>query len=162
MEIDNRIINLAAMVKAILVQRKETLSCCESLTGGLFGASICCIPGASDCFKGGVITYCDAVKVAVGVSQKTLDDHTAISGECAQEMALAASRFTQSDWAVSFTGNAGPTAQDGAPVGLVFIGVAHRGQVRAFRYQLEGDRSQVRLDAVLEGLRLLLKAIADE
>ena len=162
MEIDSGIINLASMAKALLVERKETLACCESLTGGLFGAALCCVPGISECFRGGAITYCDEVKVAVGVREKTLADHTAISGECAEEMALSARRFTGADWAVSFTGNAGPTAQDGAPVGLVYIGVCHGADVRAFRYQLEGDRTQVRLAAVREGLRLLLKAIADE
>lgn len=162
MEFDEGILNMVKMVKGLLTQRKETLTSCESLTGGLFGAAVCSVSGASDFYKGGVITYCDDAKERVGVTHETLEKHTAISGECAQEMALSASRFIGADWAVSFTGNAGPTAQDDAPVGLVYIAVFYKGQARAFRFNLEGDRNTVRTESVREGLRLLLKALADQ
>ncbi len=153
--------NLVRLLAALLTSRKLTLSSCESLTGGLFGATVCAVPGASDYYRGGVITYVDAVKEAVGVAPATLAKFTAISGECAREMALAAAKLTGSDVAVSFTGNAGPTAQDGKPVGEVWIGVAFKGQVRAVRYLFAGGRNAIRAACVASGLRLLLAALAE-
>ncbi|HBR85619.1 MAG TPA: damage-inducible protein CinA [Firmicutes bacterium] len=160
-QLDEGILNLVRLVKGVMGERRETLSSCESLTGGLFGAYICSVPGASDFYRGGAITYCDSVKNRLGVSAEVLKTKTAISGECAEEMALAAARFTDSDWCVSFTVNAGPTAQDHAPVGCVFIGVAYHGRVKVSRLQLEGERNDLRLECVREGLRLLCHALAD-
>lgn len=159
---DDGILNLVKMVAGLLCARGERLASCESLTGGLFGAAVCSVSGASDYFRGGIITYCDEVKERAGVSHQTLAEHTAISGECAEEMALSCARFTGSEWGISFTGNAGPSAQDNAPVGTVFIGVSYKDQVRAFRYAMEGDRATIRLECVREGLRLLLQAISDQ
>lgn len=162
MTLDNRTENLVKMLFSIMKGHNWTLASCESLTAGQFGASLCCIPGASDFYKGGIITYCDEVKEKAGVRKETLEKKTAISRECAEEMAMAAKNFTGSDWAISFTGNAGPTAQDNAPVGCVYIGIAYKDMARAIRYDMEGDRNTIRSACVLEGLRLLVSAMADE
>lgn len=165
MILDRNTENLVHLLFAGLKERGWTLSSCESLTAGQFGASLCCVPGASEFYLGGAITYCDKVKEAVGVSHDTLEKKTAISKECAEEMAQAALKLTGSDWAVSFTGNAGPTAQDGAPVGCVFIGIAYslngKSYAHAVCYQMEGDRNDIRNQCVNEGLRLLISDIGD-
>ena len=135
---DNGCLNLVSMVFSIMEKRKLTFCSCESLTGGLFGATVCSVPGASNYYRGGVITYVDDVKQRLGVSEKTLKEDTAIS----------------------FTGNAGPTAQDGKPVGEVWIGISYHGQAKAYKYQLEGDRNSIREQCVKEGLRQLLNNLA--
>lgn len=152
--------NLVKMLFSVLENRKLTLCSCESLTGGLFGATICSVSGASNYYKGGVITYVDEVKEKLGVKKETLEIDTAISMKCACEMAQKASEFTNSNVGISFTGNAGPTAQDDKPVGEVFVGLCCNGQTKAYRYLLEGDRNSIREQIVKEGLRLLLNNLA--
>ena len=157
---DSGCLNLVSMVFSIMEKRKLTFCSCESLTGGLFGATVCSVPGASNYYRGGVITYVDDVKQRLGVSEKTLKEDTAISMKCVCEMALSSEKFTGSDVAISFTGNAGPTAQDGKPVGEVWIGISYHGQAKAYKYQLEGDRNSIREQCVKEGLRQLLNNLA--
>lgn len=158
--IDEGTLNLVRMVFSVMEKRNITFCSCESLTGGLFGATICSVPGASSFFKGGVITYVDDVKQRLGVSEKTLKEDTAISMNCAKEMALSAEKFTGSDVGISFTGNAGPTAQDGKPVGEVWIGISYQGKAKAYKYMMEGDRNSIREQCVKEGLRQLLNNLA--
>ncbi len=153
--------NLVKMLFYVLKEKKLTFCSCESLTGGLFGATICSVPGASDFFRGGVITYVDDVKARVGVSRETLSKYTAISEECAREMALSAAKFTGSDVGISFTGNAGPTAQDGKPVGDVWIGISKGDQVKAVHCAFQGNRNEIRQSCVMTGLRLLITALGD-
>ena len=159
---EDEILDLIATVAEQMTARKERLASCESLTGGLFGAAVCSVSGASDYYRGGIITYCNDVKERAGVSHETLEKHTAISGECAEEMALSCARFTDSDWGISFTGNAGPLAQDNATVGTVYIGVSYHDKVRSFRYLMEGDRTSIRFQCVKEGLHLLLDALKEK
>lgn len=162
MELDDKLFNLVKMLFAVLKARHLTISSCESLTGGLFGAVVCSVPGASEFYRGGVITYVDEVKHAIGVSEKTLKEKTAISSECACEMATSVRKLTGSSACISFTGNAGPTAQDGKPVGEVWIGIASDKGVRAIKYSMEGNRNTIRQECVREGLRLLISVLSEE
>jgi PncC family amidohydrolase len=124
------------------------MACMESLTGGLFAATFTAIPGASQAFKGGYVTYSNDAKIKAGVRKETLDTYGAISKECAEEMALACSRTLGTDVSVSFTGNAGPEAQEGKPVGDVYLAI-------------RGDRAEVRNQCVeLAFLTLLDKVKA--
>lgn len=157
---DQGALNLVKLVFSLMEKRKLTFCSCESLTGGLFGATVVSVPGASNFYRGGVITYVDDVKKRLGVSEKTLKEDTAISMNCAKEMALSAEKFTGSDVAISFTGNAGPSAQDGKPVGEVWIGISFHGKAKAYKYMLEGDRNTIREACVKEGLRQLLNNLA--
>jgi PncC family amidohydrolase len=132
----------------ILIEQNLSLTCMESLTGGLFASTFTSIPNASKVFHGGAVTYTDSIKESFGVSKKTIESFGAISKECAKEMAIQASLFFNSDIAVSFTGNAGPSESEGKPVGLVYIGIKFKDKVSVFELHLEGTRNQIRKQCV--------------
>ena len=132
----------------ILIEQNLSLSCMESLTGGLFASTFTSIPNASKVFHGGAITYTDNIKESFGVSKKIIESFGAISKECAKEMAIEASLFFNSDVAVSFTGNAGPSESEGKPVGLVYIGIKLKDKVSVHELHLEGTRNQIRKQCV--------------
>src|SRR5574344_1623344 len=96
-----------------------SLGSVESLTGGLFSASICSIPGASRVYKGSIISYANEVKENLAhVKSETIEKYGVVSKEVAEEMALGGLEALNVSVCVSFTGNAGPTAEPGeAPVG---------------------------------------------
>ena len=108
----------------ILKSNHLSLASCESLTGGLFASTFTDISGASEVFKGAIITYTNEIKEKLGVSKTTIETYGAISKECAREMVLNASEYFSSDITVSFTGNAGPLPSEGKRVGLFYIGIA--------------------------------------
>lgn len=126
-----------------------SIACAESLTGGLFASELCQQPGASQVFKGGVIAYQTSIKHDVlGVEQWLIDNYGVVSAEVAQAMAQAALTLFQSDIAVSFTGNAGPTVQDNRPVGMVFMAIATKDKSVVFNDMLVGDRNRIRQQCV--------------
>jgi PncC family amidohydrolase len=131
-----------------LVEKKLTLSSMESLTGGLFSAAFTSIPGASQVFKGGAVTYSDEAKESFGVKKETIAEKGAVSLECAKEMAVKASEFFNSDIAVSFTGNAGPTASEEKPIGMVFIALRVKDSLFSYELALHGDREEIRRQCV--------------
>ena len=132
----------------LLLERHLTIASMESLTGGLFAAFFTAIPGASQAFKGALVTYCDEAKEKFGVRKETIDNYGAISPECAKEMCLAASSLLKSDIAVSFTGNAGPSADEGKPVGLVYVGIQILDTYYGYRLDLTGERAKIRRSLV--------------
>ena len=125
----------------LLKQRGETVCFAESLTGGRIAASVVDCPGASDVLKESFVTYCDSAKARVlGVSEKTLSECTAVSAECAREMADGARRISGADWGVSATGVSG---KDGT---------------EAYEFHFTGSRDWVRTLAKSNALnRLRLK-----
>ena len=154
---------LAGVVGQRLAQREQTLAVAESCTGGLLGALITDVPGASRYFLGGVISYANEVKRDVlGVPQGLLDAHGAVSEPVAAAMAEGVRRRLGSHWAVSLTGIAGPTGgSPGKPVGLVYAGLAGptRTRVQMLRFSPDQPRDVIRLrscHAALNLLRLLL------
>lgn len=132
----------------LLKEKHLTLSSMESLTGGLFANSFTSVPGASEVFLGGAVTYCNRVKELFGVKSGTIDRYGAISKQCADEMALRASLFFQSDCSVSFTGNAGPSAEEDKPVGLVYISIKVKNTLYSYELNLTGDREDIRRQCV--------------
>ena len=134
----------------------RTVSTAESCTAGMVSAAVASVPGASEVLQGGAATYTEAIKQRVlGVSAKTLEEHTAVSHETACEMAQGSRELFQSDVAVSVTGYAGPgggTEDD--PVGTVYIGVASARGVWSERHVFPGTRQEVRLAAALRALEL--------
>ncbi len=154
--------DLPHAVYDLLRARGETVCFAESLTGGRIAASVVDCPGASEVLKESYVTYCDAAKARVlGVSEETLAKCTAVSAECAREMAEGARKRSGADWGVSATGYAGPDGGDDAhPVGTVFIGVSGRDGTEAFEFHFTGSRDWVRTLAksnALNRLRLRLK-----
>ncbi len=146
----------------LLIQQGLTLSSCESITGGLFASTFTSFPGASQVFRGSLITYCDEAKIKAGISKETLEEDSAISPECAKEMCLASSSFYNTDVAVSFTGNAGPTGQNDKPVGLVYIGVKIRSSLSVYTLHLTGSRNEIREQASAFAFKILINSLSKE
>jgi len=154
---------LEAVVLDLLRSRGQRLVTVESCTGGLVGAQLTSVPGSSEVYLGGWITYANAMKEReVGVQAGTLERHGAVSPQTAQEMARGAlAQAPEAAWAVAVTGVAGPGgATPAKPVGLVFISVARRTAaagvdtcVRRFRFP--GEREHVRSCAAATALALL-------
>ena len=118
--------SLEAVCMAHLKEKGWTFATAESCTGGQIAARITALPGASNVYRGGVVSYWTAVKADVlGVPQALLDEHGAVSEETARAMAEGARRITGAEVAVSVTGVAGPDPDErGMPVGIVYIGLA--------------------------------------
>lgn len=138
-----------------------TLATAESCTGGLIGAVLTEIPGASSVYKGGVISYTNAVKHSLlGVEQETLDVCTAVSRETAHEMARGARERCGASCAISVTGFAGPdTDEMGRPVGLVYVALDTDGFSFCRELHLSGTRTQIREQAATAALHLLLELL---
>lgn len=136
----------------------RTLVTAESLTGGGIGAAITAVPGASEVYKGGIISYTNWVKAHVlGVSPETLEVHGAVSCQTAEEMAVGARKLLRADVAVSVTGLAGPGGdQYGNPVGTVCIGYSDERESFAVRRHFEGGREEVRDQTIKAALELVL------
>jgi nicotinamide-nucleotide amidase len=128
-----------------------TLGLAESLTGGLVGSRMSDAPGSSEIFRGSIVSYATEVKRSVlGVTAENV-----VSAECAKEMAEGARRVLGADVGLSVTGVAGPTEQEGQPVGTVYFGVALPGQEpEAVHTQLPGDRVRIRQFSTISLLNL--------
>ncbi|MBM3673290.1 MAG: competence/damage-inducible protein A [Actinobacteria bacterium] len=140
--------------------RGWTLGVAESLTGGLVGARLADPPGASEVYRGSIVSYATEVKREVlGVTAENV-----VSKECAQQMAEGARRVLGADVGISVTGVAGPTEQGGQPVGTVFFGLSVPGAPpEAMEAHLPGDRFRIRQFATISLLnlvRLRLDALA--
>jgi len=135
-----------------LEARGWTLGVAESLTGGLIGARVANVPGASRTFRGAVASYATEVKRAVlGVQAEHV-----VSRECVVEMAEGARRVLDADVGIAATGVAGPEEQDGQPVGTVWFGIALPGlPVEAVSTRLPGDRERIRQFSTISLLNLL-------
>lgn len=152
---------LAEAVIRQLRRRGETLATAESCTGGLVGARLTDVPGASEVYEGGVISYSNEVKEhQLGVPLATLIDHGAVSEEVAVAMAGGVRSRLGADWGIGITGIAGPGGgTEDKPVGLVHWAVAGPDGVTARRRVFPGDRSVVRewsLNSALDLLRRLV------
>jgi PncC family amidohydrolase len=151
---------MASTLHAELLRRSWMAATAESLTGGSLGDLLSAAPGASDTYLGGVVSYATAVKQKLlGVSDETVREHGVVSAECAAEMAAGVRRLLDADVAVSTTGVAGPTEQEGKPVGTVFIGVATPEGVTTTSLDLEGDRPSIREQTCREAISALLAAL---
>jgi len=138
-----------------------TITTAESCTGGLIAAAITDVPGSSEVFKRGFVTYCDEAKhEMLGVSKETLLNDTAVSESVASEMAEGAAKAAKADAAISVTGIAGPDGGSAdKPVGLVYIGIYVKGKKIVVKHVFEGTRAEVREQAVrsaIHSMRVLL------
>ncbi|MDT4996437.1 MAG: nicotinamide-nucleotide amidase [Pseudonocardiales bacterium] len=151
---------IAADCLRVLQQREQTVATAESLTAGLISATFAGVPGASAALRGGVTAYATEAKADVlGVTRRVLDEHGAVSAQCAEAMARAVSDLFGSTWGVSATGVAGPDRQEGKPVGTIFVGVAGPAGSGTAGHHLFGGRQQIRAGAVESALRLLRAAL---
>lgn len=152
---------IAEKLVELLRAHGKTCATAESCTGGGVGSAITAVPGASDVYPGGVVSYANQVKREVlGVAEATLRDFGAVSPQCAAEMASGARRLTGADVAVSVTGIAGPGGGSAEkPVGLVWFGLDDGVRVRTEKAIFTGDRAKVREQAVVHALGMLTASI---
>lgn len=152
---------VAVAVLNALRERGQTLATAESLTGGLIGHLLTSVPGASVSYLGGAISYATRLKVTlVGVPQATVDELGPVAARTAAEMAVGIAARCDADWGLAVTGVAGPTPQDGHPVGQVFVALAARGgAVRTEELGLRGDRAAIREQAAVQALGMLARTL---
>ena len=145
----------------ILTEKKLTLATAESCTGGKIAALMTAIPGASNYFKGSVVSYATQTKIDVlGVSKEVIDKYGVVSAEVAKEMALGVQKLTKSDYAIATTGNAGPLKGDAdAELGAVFIAIASPNDVFVEEFNFGQPRAKVIDRAVSKALELIYKEI---
>jgi PncC family amidohydrolase len=141
-----------------LREKGLTLGSVESFTGGLFAQQITSVSGASKFYKGGYVTYATEEKVnLLLIPQSLVDQHGVVSKEIAYYMANNARQLLKVDVCVSFTGNAGPDAMEGKPVGEVHICVATKDSAQVYSLLLEGNRNEIQQQAVDFALDKLLQ-----
>jgi nicotinamide-nucleotide amidase len=151
---------LEVIVGTLLRDHQATLSVAESCTGGMLGERITTMPGSSNHFLGGFVTYSDLLKIELlGVDPALIEQHTSVSKEVAGAMAEGARVRTGSTFALSITGEAGPESGSGVPVGTIFIGFASRDGVEALRFAMPGDRPRIRGFATQAALDLLRRRL---
>ena len=155
--------NRAAENSAVDLLKKKhwRLAVAESCTAGALAARIVNVPGASEVLYGGFITYTDQAKQKLlGVHPETLAEYTAVSEECAAEMAEGAASRCGCEAGISVTGYAGPDGgTDQAPVGTVFIGCRTNSGTVVREFHFPGNRQEVREAAVEGALDLLCECI---
>jgi nicotinamide-nucleotide amidase len=148
---------LEEQVGKLLLEKGLTLGTAESCTGGMIASRLTDIPGSSDYFKGGIVSYTNEVKNKVlGVSQEILNTFSAVSRETAEAMALGAREIINADLGLSVTGIAGPgggTAEK--PRGLVYVALAAADKVICCEHHFAGSRAAVRQATVNSSLNML-------
>ena len=147
----------ANSIKEFFTENGFALGSVESFTGGLFASTITSISGASKFYKGGFVTYATEEKnKLLSIPMEIINQYGVISKEVAYHMANNARQILDVDCCISFTGNAGPEAMEGKPVGEVHIAVAWKGAVQVYSLLLKGDRNQIRTQAVEFALKKAL------
>ena len=149
-----------AVVK-LLKKHELTVTTAESCTGGLLAGTLVSVPGVSDVFKEGFVTYSNKAKRRLlDVSKSTLKKYGAVSPQTAKEMAKGGVFATDADVCIAITGLAGP---DGAtpekPVGLVYIACYMNDKVQVEEFRFKGNRQKVREQSVVQALDLLRRSI---
>jgi len=149
--------DLAEVVGAALKERKKTLAVAESCTGGLLGKLITDVPGSSDYFRCGWVTYSNEAKISeLGIAPELIEEHGAVSEEVSRAMARAACRKAGADYAVAITGIAGPGgATEQKPVGLVYISLDCIDKSLCEKHVFLHSRQIVRLRSALTALNML-------
>lgn len=146
---------MEAVVAAKLVERSLTLAVAESLTGGLIASRLVNVVGASNWFRGGVVSYASDVKYDVlGVPEGPV-----VSGPAAEAMADGVRHLLKSDVGLSVTGVAGPEEQEGQPAGTVFVGLSLGDHVTHAALHLPGDRPRVRAYSAISALDVLRRVL---
>lgn len=142
----------------VLIEKKYTIACAESCTGGMFTSKIVDIPDASKVLNASVVTYSNEAKVKyANVSEETLEKFGAVSEEVAAEMAKGIAEAENAEVGIAFSGIAGPSGgTEDKPVGTVCIGYYICGKVQTETLHLKGERLKVRQASVEEAAKKLL------
>jgi PncC family amidohydrolase len=148
-------------LQKLLRERRLTITAAESCTGGLVCAALTALPGSSDYFLGGLVTYANRAKVTqLGVDEATLDRVGAVSQEVAEQMARGVMALFGADVALSVTGIAGPGAEGPKPAGLTYIGIAFEDRVKVQEFHWTGDRSSNRAASVAAAIQMAVEILS--
>jgi nicotinamide-nucleotide amidase len=155
--------DLPARLHRALLARGETVAAAESLTAGLFCATLATVPGASATLRGGVVVYATELKkVLAGVPGELLAAHGPVSPETALALADGVRARCAASWGVGLTGVAGPDPVDGHGPGRVYVGIAGPEGTAVVELAVPGDRAAVRTGAVDAAMQELLLRLGDE
>ena len=156
--------SLASVVVEELKKKKQTITAAESLTAGLFQATLANFSGASTIFKGGFVTYSLEEKAKMlDIPKVELEEYGVVSAFAAEKMAEQARLKTQSDFGISLTGVAGPDSLEGYPAGTVFIGLSQASGTEVIQVNIAGrSRADVRKIAVMHAFNLVRKALLSD
>lgn len=156
--------SLAQVVMTKLIEKHLTITAAESLTGGQLQAALTSIPGASQAFMGGFVTYANYAKEKLlAIPAEVIDKHGSVSEQTAILMAEQAKQKLGADVGVSLTGVAGSDSLEGQPVGTVWIGIAYRNKAGyAQKFHFPRQRKYVQARAVLTALDLVRKELLSE
>ncbi|MDW2797559.1 competence/damage-inducible protein A [Clostridium boliviensis] len=151
---------LEMAVIRLLKKYELTVTTAESCTGGLIAGRLVNVPGASEVFREGFITYSNKAKRKyLDVSKSTLKKYGAVSEQTAKEMATGVVFATDADACVAVTGIAGPDAEGEKPVGLVYIACYMKDKVKVEEYHFKGNREKIREQTVVKALDFLRRSI---
>lgn len=129
----------------ILLKNNLTIGSCESITGGLFASSLTNVSGVSKTFKGSLVTYQNEAKMMLlGLSCNEIEEYGVVSEYVAKAMAVMSKQLLNVDVSVSFTGNAGPETLEGKEIGLVYIGLCIKDDIKVFECHFKGSREEIR------------------
>jgi nicotinamide-nucleotide amidase len=150
----------AARVHEALRARGETVAAAESLTAGLFCATLASVPGASATLRGGAVVYATDLKaVLAGVPEELLAAHGPVSPQTAAALAEGIRARCSATWGIGLTGVAGPDPVDGHGPGRVYLGISDGRRTDVAELDLPGDRQQVRTGAVTAACERLLERL---
>jgi nicotinamide-nucleotide amidase len=151
---------LEGVLRDLFVERRLTLAAMESMTGGLLASTLTDVAGASESFKGAVVTYTTELKLESGVDPAVIEEFGVVSAETAAAMAETVRSRLQTDYGVAITGVAGPDPQEGKPPGTVHVAVAGpEGSPQTLSATMNQGRAAVKRRAVLTAMILLRRAV---
>jgi nicotinamide-nucleotide amidase len=153
--------NLEEIIGKLFTEKKMTLATAESCTGGKIAEEITSVPGASNYFKGGVVSYATETKIEVlQVPKEIITRYSVVSAEVASLMAQNVKKLMHTDFAIATTGNAGPTKGDSeADIGTVYIAIAGPKGVITEKFNMGNHRERIVQKAVNKGFEMLQKEI---
>ncbi len=152
---------LSRQIQDLLYDNGKTLGTAESCTGGRIAEAIIAVPGASNYFKGGIISYTDEIKMKLlHVNEKTLEDQTAVCEDVAKQMVTGACDALNVDYAISATGIAGPGGgTKDIPVGTIWLGFGSKDDVESYLLTEDNGRDINLAKATNQALKLFLDYI---
>lgn len=146
-----------------LINENISISSVESFTVGGFASVIGSFSGISKVYKGSLVSYQTCIKRDVlKIDENIINEYGVVSKEVAGLMAINGQKMFNSDICISFTGNAGPTAMENKPVGLIYIGITIYDQIKVLCLQLNGSRQQIKEQAIHIGGHELMKILKTE
>ena len=147
-------------INKLFRERGLTLGSVESFTGGMFAKEITAVSGASKFYKGGLVTYATEEKARLlGISKDDIEEYGVVSQQIAYQMAENGRDLLDVDVCVSFTGNAGPEAMEGKPVGEIYIGLSSKDGTFVFPYMLKGTRNSIQEEGVRNALEIIKEKV---